>query len=213
MATNSGARLTRTYTDQQRRAVLEAHLVDGLSMAETERQAIAGTLRPDLGPFGRPRFVYSVIAKGREQFEATNAEALDSGSTNELQRLTRLALARARELDKDSDPAEIARRAKALADTHRALRGAEGKTRPSQQPKARDNASENTNETKAQSQADVLAQLSQLANERNTAPETTNTQDSGQDGSLTRSLTRHVPIYAMGGAARSQVSSQVACSA
>lgn len=131
MATNGSARLTRTYTDEQRQAVLEAHLVEGLSMAETERRAIAGTLRPDLGPFGRPRFIYTVISKGRERYEAENETALDSGAGAELRRLTRLALAKARELGPDSDPAEIARRAKALADTHRALRGAGTK------PKAR----------------------------------------------------------------------------
>lgn len=161
MATNGSARLTRSYTDAQRRAVLEAHLIDGLSMAETERQAIAGTLRPDIGPFGRPRFVYSVIAKGREQYEASNAQALDSGATGELERLTRLALARARELDKTADPAEIARRAKALAETHKALRGS---TQSSKAAKPKASNREPQTETTAQSQPDTLAQLVGLAN-------------------------------------------------
>lgn len=179
MAHKSGARLTRQYTDEEVNALLHAVLVDGLRQSEAERRAIAGTLKPGLAPFGRPRFAYPLIRRGRERFEATNDQALDSGAGTELKRLTRLALAKARELDKDSDPAEIARRAKALAETHKALRGAEGKTRAPTNQKARDSERVNETETKAQSQADVLAQLSQLAAQRDTASTTPITQDSG----------------------------------
>lgn len=177
MAENRSARLTKTYTDQQRQAVLHAHLVEGLSIAETERLAMAGKLGDGLEPFGRPRFGYSIVSHGRETYEAQNPDALDSGSNAELKRLTRLALAKARELDSTSDVAEIARRAKALAETHRALRGAETKQRATKREKPSDREAEKTGEPTPQSQADVLAQLTGLADQRHTAPTEAYTED------------------------------------
>lgn len=175
MAHTNGARLTRVYTDTERQAILKAHLVDGLAIAEAERRAMAGTLVAGMGPFGRRRFGYSIIKQGRESFEATNDVALDSGTAGELKRLHRLALARTRELDDTSDVAEIARRAKALAETHRALRGAPSNTTRAK-PKA--SASEQQAETVPQSAADTLAQLIKLAN---TAPSPTADANTGDN--------------------------------
>ena len=118
MAANHGARLTRIYTDPQRQAMLKAHLVDGMSIADAERAAMAGRL--GLPPFGRRRFGYNIIREGRETFEAKNDEALEAGTAKALRDAQLANLKALRGLPVDADPEKRARLAKALADAQRA---------------------------------------------------------------------------------------------
>lgn len=178
MAHKGGARLTRHYTDRQRDALLKAVLVDGISQREAERRAIDGTLEPGLAPFGRPRFIYSLIRRGRADFEAGNDEALDFGHASELRRLYLLALAKSRQLDTSADVAEIARHAKAVGEAHKALRA--HATTPKTKPKPQASAREATNHGAEPQQAeDVLAGLVSIAG---ATPNTANTDDNADGG-------------------------------
>lgn len=152
MAGNQGARLTRTYTDQQRQAMLKAVLSDGMGIAEAERAAMNGLL--GLPPFGRRRFGYPIIYNGRETYETKNEEALEAGTAKALKDAHLANLRALRALGEDADPAERARVAKALADTHRA--------RGQVNPKGRSRKAEAPSEAPAKGE-DVLGQLVQLA--------------------------------------------------
>lgn len=189
MANSGGARLTKHYTREQVDALLDAVLVQGISQAEVERRAMAGTLKEGLAPFGRPRFIYQLIRRGRDQFEAGNDDALDSGHGRELKRLYLLALKKARSLDEKADVAEIARHAKAVGEAHKALRGAETKPRA---PKAKPSASDREPETTPQSQEDVLASLRALVNTPNQPSGNVNTPAvaQGEAGGPVPSLAR-----------------------
>lgn len=155
----SSARFTRRYTDEQKRAMLEAHILQGLSVAECMRRARAGTLKPGMAPFGSAgRFAYDMIAKARETFEATNEEALAAGTEKALKEAHIANLKALRSLPEDCDPEKRARTAKALADTQRAraVQAPRGKA------KAKPGAAEAETPTTPMG-PDVLGQLVQLA--------------------------------------------------
>jgi hypothetical protein len=61
---------TRRYSERQRDAVLRAVLVDGLSVAEAHRHAVAGEL-PGVPAFALTyRSAVAIVAKGRDSFDA-----------------------------------------------------------------------------------------------------------------------------------------------
>lgn len=118
-ASTSAARFTRHFTDAQKNAFLTAVLVNGHTIAAARRMAKAGQLGVPAFEIGT--YAYRLVDRSRDSFEAINDDALAKSTRDELKRLHRLALAKSRTLAKTTDVAEIARVAKALAETERAL--------------------------------------------------------------------------------------------
>lgn len=163
------SRYTRLHTDAQVQAILKAHLVDGIRPSEIRKMAQAGTLG-NQPAFELTTHVYTIIKRGRETFEATNPEALASGTRRELERLHRLALKKARTLAENTDVAEIARVAEALSKSERAL-NANTRTKPKPPQAAEPNEPANTPQG-----ASVVADL------------LTKTREGARTGSVARSI-------------------------
>lgn len=143
------SRYTIRYTDEQVNAIMRAVLIDGHKVAQAIRMAETGQLDTPAFKLDR-RYAYQLVKKRRDAFEMANPEAMAHSTEAELRRIHALNLAKARKLDGDSDPTEIAKIAKATAETLRAIKTSETK------PPARAKAPMNTPEP-----------------ERNTAPKTT----------------------------------------
>lgn len=115
----SSARFTVNCTEAQKQAILKASILEGHKLSDVRRMAEAGQL--DVPAFKIGPGIYDLVRRNRDTFEAQNYEALAASTRTELQRLHRLNMADSRRLGKTTDPAERARVAKALAETHKAL--------------------------------------------------------------------------------------------
>jgi len=121
MASTNTARFTRKLTDQQKEAILAAHFRDGHRGAQIARMAEQGQLGE---PFHVGRYVYEILERGREQWEARDDQALADGTVRELRTGHMANLRALRALASDADPAERARRMKAAAESLRAWKAA-----------------------------------------------------------------------------------------
>jgi hypothetical protein len=134
------------------------------------------------------RYIYSLIKNNRDQFEASNPDALAASTTKALAMAHKANLDALRNLGADTDPAERARVAKAVADSARTLTAVAGKTKPTT---TRDEpTSEAANETPKQDA--TLANLLGAARKTTTKVKTTREPEnakqdqvrSGNPGSL-----------------------------
>jgi hypothetical protein len=114
-------RHSHRFTQAQKDAILKAVLIDQMTPAQAWRAAKAGTLGMPAFDTGQ-RHVYTIVRRGREAFESENSTALANTTHDALIRLHRLALNHALALNDTSDLAEIAKAAKTLAETEKALR-------------------------------------------------------------------------------------------
>lgn len=164
-------RHSNRFTQAQKDAILKHVLIDGHTPAQAWRAAKAGQLGiPAFDP--GQRHIYTLIKRGRESFEHEHSEALANTTHAALIRLHRLALNRALALNEDTDVAEIAKTAKTLAETERALNASQPKTPVETNPTPDNNT--------ANQAASVVTSL--LDKTRPTKPE------SARTGSFSRSL-------------------------
>lgn len=184
-----GSRFTRRYTDEQRMAILEAHLIRGLPAIECARRAMAGSLKDGLEPFGRTeKFAYDIIINGRDLFEAENPEALHRATQLAL-RDAHLANLRALREAKNADPAERARLAKALAETDKARRQAN--TTPKATAKREAASTREPENNTPEPQSDVLTGLLAHTTNVNTPQSQSDDANTEQNGAgPVRSLAR-----------------------
>lgn len=113
-------RHSNRFSQAQKNAILKAVLIDQMTPAQAWRAAKAGQLGLPAFDTGQ-RHVYTIVRRGREAFEAENGQALANTTHDALIRLHRLALNHALALDDESDLAEIAKAAKTLSETEKAL--------------------------------------------------------------------------------------------
>jgi hypothetical protein len=114
-------RHSHRFTQAQKDAILKAVLIDQMTPAAAWRAGKAGQLGLPAFDTGQ-RHVYTIVRRGRETFESENSSALANTTHDALIRLHRLALNHALGLDDTSDLAEIAKAAKTLSETEKALR-------------------------------------------------------------------------------------------
>jgi hypothetical protein len=190
---------SRRYNDQQVQAIMRAHIIDGHIVSDVWRMAIAGELgvpafKPDR------RYMYQLIKNNRDQFEASNPDALAASTTKALAMAHKANLDALRNLGPKTDPTKRALVAKAVADTARTLASLAPKTKPSD---TRDNStSETTSETPAHDPtlANLIAMAPKPATKasrdaaNNSAP--SNTSRGAETGSLSRARTDAPPSRA-----------------
>jgi hypothetical protein len=167
----SSPRHTNRYTEAQVLAYLKAVLVDGHTVAGAVRAAAMGELGVPAFKLNQ-RYAYQLRDRRRESFEAGNEQAMSNGTQKALKRLHGFNLAKARDLTNKADPAEIARVAKATADSYKALQGATPRTT---QPKA--TVQTTTANHDAEPNGDTLSKLMGLTSGQG-----------GETGSFPRSL-------------------------
>lgn len=179
----SKADFQKRFTTDQKNALLAAVLIDGHSIAEATRMAERGDL-PCKAYVISKWYAYHVVKQHRERFELEHPEATARSTTNELRRLHGLNLKKARDLAETADPGEIARVAKALAETQKALAA----TQPTRRKPIRDeDHTSETNEKPATAKDDVLTRLLTTAKKprpRQTTEPEPETNDVARAGSL-----------------------------
>lgn len=177
-------RHTNQYSEDQKTAILQAMVVDRHTGAMTAQMAAAGQLGVPAFEIKNMRYLYQLVKRRREGFENVNEDAMANSTRAELKRLHALNLARARKLDGQTDVAENARVAKALAETYKALNTQETKR---EKPKAV--APTEQSDTKPHASNDPLTNLLDLARHSANANTKTKTGEGAQTGSLTRAQT------------------------
>jgi hypothetical protein len=126
MAGNN-ARHTARYTTTQKDALLHAVLVNGHTGADAVRMAREGRLGIPAFEVDR-HYVYTILRKGREGYEARNDDALEAAAEAELKANLQAAVAHNRALlaklkrDGSDDPEALARSSQALSAVKRARR-------------------------------------------------------------------------------------------
>jgi hypothetical protein len=152
---------SRRFTDVQVQAIMRAHLIDGYIVSDVWRMAKAGELGlPAFEP--DRRYIYQLIKNNRDQFEASNPEALAAATTKALAMAHKANLDALRNLPKTADPGERARLAKALADTQRTLTANAPKRDVPREPQQHTNA--NQDQSQAVMKDRTLSSLLDLAN-------------------------------------------------
>ncbi|HWK30110.1 MAG TPA: hypothetical protein VNS09_26300 [Solirubrobacter sp.] len=111
----------RHYPEPQREALLQAVVINGLSIAEAVRRAKAGTLG-DVSPFTIPySSAKTIVANGRDAFAVSAPDRAHGAIDRAALQLVGQALRAANQLADDADPVAIKRTADALVAARRAL--------------------------------------------------------------------------------------------
>ena len=112
---------TRRYTPEQREALLQAVVINGLSVAEAVRRARAGEL-PGTGAFRIPyQSASTIINKGRDAFAVSAPHRARAALDRAALTVVDHALKAARNLGDEANPAAIKRAADAITAARRAL--------------------------------------------------------------------------------------------
>lgn len=108
MSTNR-ARWTQYYTEEQKNALLEAVLVDGMRVAPAVRLAAQGRLKGTPAVEWHKNYAYKVVARNRASYEAKNDQALALAIDRALHDAALGTLKQLRALNEkdDPDPAKV----------------------------------------------------------------------------------------------------------
>jgi hypothetical protein len=183
---------SKRYNEAQVEAIMRAHIIDGHIVSEVWRMAERGELgvpafKPDR------RYMYQLIKNNRDAFEASNPEALAAATTKALAMAHKANLDALRNLGADTDPAERARLAKALAETARTLNTHTPKRETREPQRASENAPSDETPTSDRTLTNLLGLAPTTKREtrikppREAEPETT--ARGAKSGSLTRART------------------------
>jgi hypothetical protein len=141
---------------------MRAHLIDGHIISDVWRMAQRGELgvpafQPDR------RYMYQLVKNNRDQFEASNPDALRRSTEKALAKAHMANLKALETLGTDTDPAERARVAKAVADTLRTVAG-DTRTTPRTKKEPEPHANTKQDQSEAVKKDATLNNLLDLAN-------------------------------------------------